>query len=153
LRLPADLAAFLAEQLAVNRFEVLPILLPHALAVRDPTLTTAIRRPHARGAGRRAPCWQRRSPLRCVRRRALVVNGKSRVRTRRIIGRMLRHWANHGSNARPVESYAAYPAMGMATAYHRNRPFLSLAAAEDINAVTRRQAGWCEMARTVSLCS
>jgi PIN domain nuclease of toxin-antitoxin system len=35
LRVPADLAAFLTEQLAVNRFEVLPILLPHALAVRD----------------------------------------------------------------------------------------------------------------------
>jgi PIN domain nuclease of toxin-antitoxin system len=35
LRVPADFGGFLARQLAVNRFEVLPILLPHALRVVD----------------------------------------------------------------------------------------------------------------------
>lgn len=35
LRVPADLGGFVARQLAVNRFDVLPILLPHALRVAD----------------------------------------------------------------------------------------------------------------------
>ncbi len=35
LRMPADLAAFLLEQIALNRFEVLQIGLSHALAVHQ----------------------------------------------------------------------------------------------------------------------
>lgn len=34
-RLPADFGGFVARQLAVHRFDVLPILLPHALRVAD----------------------------------------------------------------------------------------------------------------------